>query len=104
MNEGAVTSGQVDVGRMNGKEVGGRKRKKTEVSEILLLQTELQLKHANLMCWHYLSNHAVLLLVRFFVFSMTSWTLHHSKLLLQGLYKYYTCSLLKPICNFYYST
>lgn len=29
---------------MNGKEVRGRKRKKTEVSEIILLQTEQQLK------------------------------------------------------------
>ena len=33
---------------MNGKEVGGRKRKKTEVSEIILLQTELQLKLSKL--------------------------------------------------------
>lgn len=29
---------------MNGKEVGGRKIKKTEVSEIILLQIELKLK------------------------------------------------------------
>lgn len=39
MNDGEVTSCKVD-----GKEVRGRKRKETEVSEMILLQTELQLK------------------------------------------------------------